>query len=79
MDEDTIEVKLAADGSGKVAFEFDNFPVVTLGDKNHNAADSIPAGITKDDVRDLIISYTPDGDMGDGEFEIRLPSGWDAE
>ena len=79
MDEDTIEVKLAADGSGKVTFEFENFPVATLGDKNHNAADSIPAGITKDDVRDLIISYTPDGDMDEGEFEVRLPSGWKAE
>ena len=72
-------MKLAANGSGKVAFEFDNLPVTTLGDKNHNADDSIPAGITKDDVLDLIIRYTPDGDMDEGEFEVRLPSGWKAE
>ena len=40
---------------------------------------SIPAGLTKDDVRSLIIRYTPEGDMGAGEFEVRLPSGWKAE
>ena len=40
---------------------------------------SIPAGLTKDDVRSLIIRYTPEGDMGEGEFEVRLPSGWKAE
>ena len=44
-----------------------------------NSILSIPAGITKDDVRNLIIKYTPEGDMGAGEFEVRLPSGWKAE
>ena len=75
MEEDTIEVKLAADGSGIVTFEFDGTPVATLGDKNHNAKDSIPAGIAKENVRNLVIRYTPDGDMDEGEFEVRLPSG----
>ena len=44
-----------------------------------NSEMSIPAGITADDARTLTLIYTPSGEMGAGEFEIRLPSGWDAE
>ena len=63
-----------------VMFEFDGDPVpaLTADGKRHTDA-SIPAGIVKDDALDLTVTYTPDGDMGEGEFEIRLPSGWDAE
>ena len=75
---DLITVKRAADGSGTVAFELDG-PNVTGGSASGNSAMSIPAGLTKDDVRNLVITYTPEGDMGAGEFEVRLPSGWKAE
>ena len=45
-----------------------------------NTIKSIPAGLTKDDEDGyLTVTYTAAGDMGDGEFEFRLPSGWDAE
>ena len=40
---------------------------------------SIPAGVAKGDLRELIVTYTPDGDMGAGEFEFRLPSDWKAD
>ena len=74
---DIITVKRAADGSGTVEFEYDDRGVVT--GSSGNSAMSIPAGLTKDDVRSLIIRYKPEGDMGEGEFEVRLPSGWKAE
>ena len=73
-------MKHAADGSGMVTFEFDGDPIPALAaDGKHNTDASIPAGIVKDDALDLTVTYQPDGDMGEGEFEIRLPSGWDAE
>ena len=63
-----------------VTFEFggDTIPALAADGKHHTDA-SIPAGIVKDDALDLTVTYQPDGDMGEGEFEIRLPSGWDAE
>ena len=76
-----ITVEHAADGSGEVTFEFDGVEVKPLGDGKTvkaNSAASIPAGITKDDARSLILIYTPDGDLGAGEFEFRMPSGWSA-
>ena len=73
-------MKHAADGSGTVTFHFDGDPVPALAaDGVHHTDASIPAGIVKDDAVDLTVMYEPDGDMGEGEFEIRLPSGWDAE
>ena len=75
-----VAVIHAADGSGMVTFEFDGDTIPALAaDSKHNTAASIPAGIVKDDALDLTVTYQPDGDMGEGEFEIRLPSGWDAE
>ena len=74
---DIITVKRAADGSGTVEFELDDGRVVTGSSGNSDL--SIPAGLIKDDVRSLIIRYTPEGDMGEGEFEIRLPSDWKAD
>ena len=76
--EDTLEVTRAADGSGTVTFELDS-DIVTGSSSSGNSSMSIPAGITKDDVRNLIVKYEPEGDMGAGEFEVRLPSGWKAE
>ena len=75
---DIITVKRAADGSGTVTFELDGDDV-TGGSAGGNSAMSIPAGLTKDDVRNLIVKYTPEGDMGAGQFEVRLPSLWAAE
>ena len=62
---DIITVKPAADGSGTVTFELDGADV-TGSSSSGNSAMSIPAGLTKDDVRNLIIKYTPEGDMGAG-------------
>ena len=78
---DIITVKHAAGGSGTVTFALDDDTDVTYKKGSLlNSRNSIPAGITKDDdvPRSLIATYTPEGDMGDGEFEIQLPSGWDA-
>ena len=73
-------MKYAADGSGVVTFKFGGDPIPALAaDGKHHTDASIPAGIVKDDALDLTVTYQPDGDMGEGEFEIRLPSGWDAE
>ena len=87
MAEDTIEVKEAADGSGTVKFEYES-DVTSMSGKDSdgdplvsNTSMSIPAGLTKDDLRELVVTYTPAGDMGagGGEFEFRLPSDWKAE
>jgi len=85
--EDTIEVTRAADGSGMVTFMYDDQDVTSVKGKQadgttalvSNTTMSIPSGLTKDDLRDLIVTYKPDGDMGEGEFEFRLPSDWKAE
>ena len=84
--EDTIEVKQAADGSGVVTFMYEGNNVTSMKGKDHagdallsNTNASIPAVLTKDDLRELVVIYTPAGDMGAGEFEFRLPSDWSAE
>ena len=86
--EDTIEVKEAADGSGTVTFMYEAENVTSMSGKGHagvalvsNTNVSIPAGIDADDLRELVVTYTPAGDMGagGGEFEFRLPSDWKAE
>ncbi len=84
--EDTIEVKHAADGSGKIVFRYEGENVTSMSGKDSegialisNTDRSIPAGIDKGDLRELIVTYMPEGDMGDGEFELRLPSDWKAE
>ena len=86
--EDTIEVKHAADGSGKVTFMYEGNPVTSMAGKDSadppvalvsNTNVSIPAGLIKGDLSELVVTYTPDGDMGAGEFELRLPSDWEAE
>ena len=78
-EEDKITVKQAANGSGVLTFEFGGNLVLPLtGEIKRHTDVSIPAGIIADDALDLILVYTPDGDMGAGEFEVRLPSGWDA-
>ncbi|RKU14344.1 hypothetical protein C6502_00555 [Candidatus Poribacteria bacterium] len=82
--DDKIEVIHAASGSGMVTFEFDGVMVKKLaGAIKPNTDASVPASLTKDDNRDLIITYTPEGDMiGDkveAQFEITLPSGWNME
>ena len=78
-EEDKITVKHAANGSGEVTFEFGSGTVKPLATGiNTNTAESIPAGTVADDEHSLRVIYTPDGDMGAGEFEIRLPSGWNA-
>ena len=71
-------MKHAADGSGTVMFELDDVDVTGSSDSVSNASESIPAGVTADDVLNLVVTYVPDGDMGEGEFEIQLPSGWTA-
>ncbi len=77
--DDKITVKHAANGSGKVTFEFGSGLVKPLAKGvNANTNESIPAGTVKDDEHSLRVIYTPDGDMGAGEFEIRLPSDWNA-
>ena len=78
--DDKIKVTLAANGSGKVTFEFGGIgevkPLATGINVNTNA--SIPAGTAASEHHSLRVVYTPDGDMDAGEFEIRLPSGWNA-
>ena len=93
-EEDKIEVTHAADGSGKVMFEFEGVEVKAFAPKtkaadrtkpeNHSNTDaSVPAGLTKDDTLDLIVTYMPEGDMvgesGTAEFQITLPGNWEAE
>ena len=94
MIKDTIEVTVAADGSGMVMFEHDGNYVTTMkgtmksqedGEEDtyvkfvSNTDVSIPAGLNADDLRQLVVEYIPAGNMGtDGEFEVRLPSGWTA-
>ncbi len=84
--DDKIEVTHAASGSGTVMFEFDGVSVKPFDNNDKvksNTAASVPASLTKDDNRDLVITYMPDGDMiGDkveAQFEITLPSGWNME
>ena len=80
-----ITVKLAANDSGIVTFNSNETKDVTSSDTAaiRIRTNSIPAGLTKEDGYDLIVTYTPDGDMsgedGAGEFEFRIPSGWSAE
>ena len=77
-----IKVVLAADGSGEVTFAFNGATVKPLGDGSKvkaNAAESIPAGIVAADAHSLVLTYVPVGDMGEGEFEFRMPSGWSAK
>ena len=84
---DTLEVTRAADGSGMVTFMYDDQDVTSVKGKQadgktalvSNTTKSIASGLTKDDLQDLIVTYKPDGDMGAGEFEFRLPSDWAAE
>ena len=93
-EEDKIEVTHAADGSGKVMFEFEGLGVKAFAPKtkaadrtkpeNHSNTDaSVSAGLTKDDTFDLIVTYMPEGDMvgesGTAEFQITLPGNWQAE
>ena len=85
----------AANGSGMVKFEFDDEHVTsakgkyTQNDEGEDTQDgksllsnttrSIATGTVPDDLQDFIVTYTPDGDMGEGDFEFRLPSGWEYE
>ena len=70
----------AESSSGTVKFEFDDEGVVTsMSGTPSNTEISIPAGVVKEDRLDLIVTYTPKGDMGAGQFDIRLPSGWAAD
>ena len=84
-EEDKIEVTHAADGSGKVMFEFEGVPVIAFdNDKvKSNTNASVPAGLMKGDTLDLIVTYMPEGDMvgdsGTAEFQITLPGNWQAE
>ena len=84
-EEDKIEVTHAADGSGKVMFEFEGVSVKAFdNDKVKSNTDaSVAAGLTKDDTLDLIVTYMPEGDMvgdsGTAEFQITLPGNWQAE
>ena len=75
---DIIKVNRAADGSGMVMFDFEGEDVKPSG--KSNTAASVPAGLVKEDAKDLTVIYKPVGDMvgdsGAAEFEIRLPSGW---
>ena len=48
----------------------------TTGKPISNSSASIPAGIEKDDERELLITFTPVGNMGTGKFEIRIPPSW---
>ena len=85
--EDTIEVTHAADGSGMVTFTYEGENVTSMKGKDHtgkvalvsNTTMSVPAGLDKGDLRELVVTYAPAGDMGAGEFEFRLPSDWKAE
>ena len=75
----TIKVTRAASGSGMVTFEFDDKTVVASGaTTKSNTGVSIPAGAVKDDLLEVTLAYTPEGEMGTGAFETRLPAGWDA-
>ena len=93
-EEDKIEVIHAADGSGKVMFEFEGVAVKPFAPKtkaadrtkpeNHSNTDaSVPAGLMKGETLDLIVTYMPEGDMvgesGTAEFQITLPGNWEAE
>ena len=76
-----VKVTKAANGSGMVTFDFNGSTTVKpFGAKvPPNTAASVPAGIVKDDEQNLTVIYRPEGVMGKGAFEIRLPSGWSAE
>ena len=80
-----IDVIKAASGSGAVTFEFIDgvTGVMAMAGGKPNTAASVPASLTKDDHRDLVITYIPDGDMigdkGTAQFKITLPSGWNVE
>ena len=50
--------------------------VADTGEPISNSSASIPAGIEKDDERELLITFTPVGNMGPGKFEIRIPPSW---
>ena len=76
---DIITVKHAVDGSGMVMFDFEGKNVTSRSGAPSNTEKSVFAGVTKDDELELTVTYTPDGDMGAGQFEVRLPSGWSAE
>ena len=83
QDEDKIEVIHAASGSGMVTFEFEGVSVKAFDNNDKvksNTNASVPASLAEGDNRDLIITYTPEGDMiGDkveAQFQITLPSGW---
>ena len=83
---DIIKVIHAADGSGVVTFMYETEDVTSMNGKDSkgvklvaNTNKSIPAGLAKGDRGRLFVTYTPEGDMGAGEFEFRLPSDWDME
>ena len=73
-----IEVKHAANNSGMVTFKFGGETVNGSEDPTENTEVSIPAGLTAEDGYDLLVTYKPIGEMGEGEFELRMPSGWSA-
>ena len=73
-----IEVKYAANNSGMVTFKFGVHNVNGSEDPTENTEVSIPAGLTAADRSDLLVIYEPIGEMGEGEFELRMPSGWSA-
>ena len=79
QEEDKITVKHAANGSGTVTFEYNNTTVNPLASGvERNTDASVPAGTVEGDKQDLTLTYKPVGYMDTGEFEIRLPSGWNA-
>ena len=61
----TVEVIEAADGSGKLMFDFGK-PVIAFDDDKvkANTDASIPAGTEEADTLDLLVTYEPAGDMG---------------
>ena len=72
-----VTVDYAANGSGTVTFDWLlGDPVTDTGKPISNSSASIPAGIEKDDERELQIKFKPVGNMGPGKFEIRIPPSW---
>ena len=43
-----------------------------------NTDASIPAGTVADDAVSLAMTYKPEGDMGEGALEVKLPRDWSA-
>ena len=74
-----IEVKHAANNSGMVTFKFNNNKDATSSDDPvDNTDESVPAGLITGDGYNLVVTYMPEGEMGEGKLEFQMPSGWSA-